>query len=149
MGMSCLREGTTGPATFSLFVRDLPAERGFLIAAGLESALDHLSGLPVGPEDVHAFATAPLSQARSVEAYVLDPLGSRTAIAPRTAHCVLAAAGTRRIRAPVPPRATQSERLSALADRVRRRTAERTAAPAARHGRSERTPSGPYRSVPG
>ncbi|CAM5664209.1 hypothetical protein STENM223S_03500 [Streptomyces tendae] len=58
MAMSYLREGMTGPATFSLFVRDLPAERGFLVAAGLESALDHLSGLHVGPEDVDAFASA-------------------------------------------------------------------------------------------
>ncbi|KES09105.1 nicotinate phosphoribosyltransferase [Streptomyces toyocaensis] len=58
MAMSYLREGMTAPATFSLFVRDLPPERGFLVAAGLESALDHLSGLRVGPEDVAAFAAA-------------------------------------------------------------------------------------------
>ncbi|MDF3143649.1 MULTISPECIES: nicotinate phosphoribosyltransferase [unclassified Streptomyces] len=58
MTMSYLREGMTGPATFSLFVRDLPPERGFLAAAGLESALDYLSGLRVGPEDVDAFASA-------------------------------------------------------------------------------------------
>ncbi|MFF5570180.1 nicotinate phosphoribosyltransferase [Streptomyces luteogriseus] len=58
MAMSYLREGMTGPATFSLFVRDLPRERGFLVAAGLESALDYLSGLRVGPEDVDAFASA-------------------------------------------------------------------------------------------
>jgi nicotinate phosphoribosyltransferase len=58
MVMSYLREGMTGPATFSLFVRDLPPERGFLVAAGLESVLDYLSGLHVGPEDVDAFASA-------------------------------------------------------------------------------------------
>ncbi|AZQ39433.1 nicotinate phosphoribosyltransferase [Streptomyces cyaneochromogenes] len=58
MAMSYLREGMTAPATFSLFVRDLPPERGFLVAAGLESALDYLSGLHVGPEDVDAFASA-------------------------------------------------------------------------------------------
>ncbi|GAA3816298.1 nicotinate phosphoribosyltransferase [Streptomyces phyllanthi] len=58
MAMSYLREGMTGPATFSLFVRDLPPERGFLVAAGLESALDYLSGLHVGSEDVDAFASA-------------------------------------------------------------------------------------------
>ncbi|MEU2750019.1 nicotinate phosphoribosyltransferase [Streptomyces collinus] len=57
MAMSYLREGMTGTATFSLFVRDLPPERGFLVAAGLESALDYLSGLRVGPEDVDAFAS--------------------------------------------------------------------------------------------
>ncbi|MBA2812911.1 nicotinate phosphoribosyltransferase [Streptomyces sp. KM273126] len=58
MAMSYLREGRTGPATFSLFVRELPPDRGFLVAAGLESALDYLSGLRVGPEDVDAFASA-------------------------------------------------------------------------------------------
>ncbi|MFD5856850.1 nicotinate phosphoribosyltransferase [Streptomyces chartreusis] len=58
MAVSYLREGMSGPATFSLFVRDVPPERGFLVAAGLESALDHLSGLCVGPEDVDAFAHA-------------------------------------------------------------------------------------------
>lgn len=57
MAMSYLREAKTGPATFSLFVRNLPSERGFLVAAGLESALDFLSGLRV-PEDVNAFASA-------------------------------------------------------------------------------------------
>ncbi|MGW2613472.1 nicotinate phosphoribosyltransferase [Streptomyces sp. NPDC001500] len=58
MAMSYLREGVTGPATFSLFVRDLPPERGFLVAAGLGSALDYLAGFHVGPEDVDAFASA-------------------------------------------------------------------------------------------
>ena len=58
MALSYLREGMTGPATFGLFVRDLPPERGFLVAAGLEPALDYLSGFRVGPEDVEAFAAA-------------------------------------------------------------------------------------------
>ncbi|MFJ9734761.1 nicotinate phosphoribosyltransferase [Streptomyces sp. NPDC101171] len=58
MALSYLREGMTGPATFSLFVRDLPPERGFLVAAGLDSALDYLSHLRVGPEDVEDFAAA-------------------------------------------------------------------------------------------
>lgn len=58
MAMSYLREEMTGPATFSLFVRDMPPGRGFLVAAGLESSLDFLSGFRVGPEDVAAFASA-------------------------------------------------------------------------------------------
>ncbi|WP_405895525.1 MULTISPECIES: nicotinate phosphoribosyltransferase [unclassified Streptomyces] len=58
MAMSYLREGMSGPATFSLFVRDLPPGRGFLVAAGLESSLDFLSGFRVGAEDVDAFASA-------------------------------------------------------------------------------------------
>ena len=34
MAASYLRRGMTGLATFSLFVRQLPADRGFLVAAG-------------------------------------------------------------------------------------------------------------------
>ncbi|RAJ62382.1 nicotinate phosphoribosyltransferase [Streptomyces sp. Amel2xB2] len=58
MAMSYVREEMTAPATFSLFVRDLPAERGFLVAAGLEPALDYLAGYRIGPDDVDAFAAA-------------------------------------------------------------------------------------------
>ncbi|WP_314174735.1 nicotinate phosphoribosyltransferase [Streptomyces winkii] len=58
MAMSYVREGMTEPATFSLFVRDLPPERGFLVAAGLEPALDYLSGFRIGPGDLDSFGTA-------------------------------------------------------------------------------------------
>ncbi|MDF3289579.1 nicotinate phosphoribosyltransferase [Streptomyces silvisoli] len=56
MALSYLAEGMTEPATFDLFVRDLPDDRGFLVAAGLEPALDYLSGFRVTREDVEAFA---------------------------------------------------------------------------------------------
>lgn len=39
------REGLDGPAVFELFARRLPPERNFLLAAGLEQALDYLEGL--------------------------------------------------------------------------------------------------------
>lgn len=42
MAASYLRRGMQAPATFSLYVRSLPPERGFLVAAGLESCLDWL-----------------------------------------------------------------------------------------------------------
>lgn len=58
MVMSYLREGMSAPATFSLFVRDLPPGRGFLVAAGLEPALDFLEGCHVEGGDVEAFAAA-------------------------------------------------------------------------------------------
>ncbi|MEU8677749.1 nicotinate phosphoribosyltransferase [Streptomyces sp. NPDC048560] len=45
-------------ATFSLFVRGLPSRRGFLVSAGLESALDHLAGFRVTSDDVQDFADA-------------------------------------------------------------------------------------------
>ncbi|MFB7630903.1 nicotinate phosphoribosyltransferase [Streptomyces sp. NPDC056149] len=58
MALSYLREGMTGPATFSCFVRELPADRGFLVAAGVESVLDFLGRFRVGPQDVEVFAQA-------------------------------------------------------------------------------------------
>lgn len=39
------RSGMNGTAVFEMFVRRLPAGRGFLMAAGLEQALDYLEGL--------------------------------------------------------------------------------------------------------
>ena len=47
MGAAYLREGLNGPATFSLFVRRLPADRDFLVAAGLADALAFLQGFRV------------------------------------------------------------------------------------------------------
>jgi nicotinate phosphoribosyltransferase len=44
MAASYLRGGMEGLATFSLFVRQLPPERGFLVAAGLEDSLTFLAG---------------------------------------------------------------------------------------------------------
>ena len=52
MAVGYLRRGMGGPATFSLFVRGLPPDRGFLVAAGLADALDHLAGFRLPPEDI-------------------------------------------------------------------------------------------------
>lgn len=57
MALLYLREGLTRPATFSLFVRDVPPDRGFLVAAGLESVLGYLSGFRVDAGDVEVFAS--------------------------------------------------------------------------------------------
>src|SRR5262245_34544237 len=45
MASSYLARGMTEPATFDLFVRHLPATRSFLIASGLEAALEYLENL--------------------------------------------------------------------------------------------------------
>lgn len=45
MMQSYLEHGLTETATFEFFVRKLPASRNFLMAAGLEQALDFLEGL--------------------------------------------------------------------------------------------------------
>lgn len=58
MAHSYLKERMTAPATFSLYVRRLPPGRGFLVAAGIQSALDMLEGLGVHEDDLHAFASA-------------------------------------------------------------------------------------------
>ena len=47
MAAAFCREDVRGEATFSLFVRRLPATRGFLVAAGLEDALEYLRSLRV------------------------------------------------------------------------------------------------------
>jgi nicotinate phosphoribosyltransferase len=49
---SYLDHGLTGTAVFELFVRKLPAKRGFLMAAGLEQALEYLETLAFSPEDI-------------------------------------------------------------------------------------------------
>jgi len=41
MVVSYLKRGMTAPATFSLFIRELPPGWGFFIATGLEACLDH------------------------------------------------------------------------------------------------------------
>ncbi|WP_433498889.1 nicotinate phosphoribosyltransferase [Sphaerimonospora sp. CA-214678] len=51
MVASYLRRGMTDTATFSLFVRKLPPDRGFLITAGLDDCLTFLEGFHfTGPE---------------------------------------------------------------------------------------------------
>ena len=47
-----LDHGETKTAVFEFFVRNLPARRGFLVAAGLEQALDFLEGLHFSAEEI-------------------------------------------------------------------------------------------------
>jgi nicotinate phosphoribosyltransferase len=47
-----LDHGRTRTAVFEFFVRNLPARRGFLMAAGLEQALDFLEGLRFSSEEI-------------------------------------------------------------------------------------------------
>lgn len=47
-----LRRSVTGQATFSLFVRALPSERGFLVAAGLADCLQFLESFSFTPDDL-------------------------------------------------------------------------------------------------
>jgi nicotinate phosphoribosyltransferase len=52
MAASFLRRSMNKLATFSLFMRQLPANRGFLVAAGLESALEGLEQYSFDDEDL-------------------------------------------------------------------------------------------------
>jgi nicotinate phosphoribosyltransferase len=51
MSASYLELGLDGAATFELFVRSLPERRRFLVASGLEPALDHLDHLTPSPAE--------------------------------------------------------------------------------------------------
>ena len=46
-------------ATFELFVRDLPAQRSYLVAAGLQQAVDYLLALRFSAEDIAHLKTLP------------------------------------------------------------------------------------------
>lgn len=52
MAASYLRHGIVAPATFSLFVRNLPPSRGFLVAAGAESCCEWLEQFGFEDEDL-------------------------------------------------------------------------------------------------
>lgn len=53
-----LDRGETRTAVFEFFVRKLPAQRGFLVAAGLEQALDFLERLQFSPEELDWLAAS-------------------------------------------------------------------------------------------
>ncbi|KAA9152160.1 nicotinate phosphoribosyltransferase [Amycolatopsis acidicola] len=48
MAVSYLRRGMTGQATFSLFARELPPDRGFVVSAGLDECLAFLEKFAFG-----------------------------------------------------------------------------------------------------
>ena len=68
MAASYLRRNMTQRATFSLFVRRLPAGRGFLVAAGLDDALRRLEEFRFVEEDLEWLATQGFSPA-DIEAF--------------------------------------------------------------------------------
>jgi nicotinate phosphoribosyltransferase len=69
MAAAFFREGMRETATFSLFARRLPASRAFIVAAGLEDALDYLRSLRFTPD-----ALAYLRSLGRFEAAFLDHL---------------------------------------------------------------------------
>jgi nicotinate phosphoribosyltransferase len=69
MAASYLRRGMTGTATFSLFVRSLPPARGFLVAAGVESCLDLLTGFQFDEDDIRYLRDVQGFEPRDLEAF--------------------------------------------------------------------------------
>jgi len=69
MAASYLRRGMTGMATFSLFVRSLPAERGFLVAAGVESCIDLLQSFRFEDDDIRYLRDTLGYEERDLEAF--------------------------------------------------------------------------------
>jgi nicotinate phosphoribosyltransferase len=49
MAQTFYQQGMFAPATFSLFIRRYPANRGYLVSAGLEDVLDYLENLYFSP----------------------------------------------------------------------------------------------------
>ena len=62
--------GETGSATFDLYVRDLPPQRGFLVAAGLDQALAYLESLRFDPAEIRYLRGLP--QLKAVPADFFD-----------------------------------------------------------------------------
>jgi nicotinate phosphoribosyltransferase len=56
MAASYLRRGMHADATFSLYVRDMPKERGFLVAAGLSDCLDFLETFSFEDDELEALS---------------------------------------------------------------------------------------------
>ncbi len=71
MAASYLQRGMGGEATFSLFVRQLPPSRGFLVAAGLEPCLAFLDGFGFAEQELDY-----LGRELGFEDPVLDALGA-------------------------------------------------------------------------
>jgi nicotinate phosphoribosyltransferase len=67
MAAAYLAEGIEHEATFELFVRRLPAQRRFLVAAGLDDALAGLETLSFAPHEVEYLAGLELFPARFID----------------------------------------------------------------------------------
>ncbi|MEE1769962.1 nicotinate phosphoribosyltransferase [Streptomyces sp. JV185] len=101
MAMSYLQEDMRAPATFGLFVRNLPPGRGFLVAAGLEPALDFLADYRVEREDIKAFAAALHRPVRDLEALLGLAFEGEVRAVPE-GHAVFAGEPLLEVTAPLP-----------------------------------------------
>jgi nicotinate phosphoribosyltransferase len=68
MAASYLRRDMTAPATFSLYIRNLPPNRGFLVAAGLEACLDALESFSFDEDELAYLRTIGFDE-RDIETF--------------------------------------------------------------------------------
>jgi nicotinate phosphoribosyltransferase len=68
MAASYLRRDMIGPATFSLYVRNLPPSRGFLVAAGQQACLDALESFSFDEDELRYLRTIGFDE-QDVEAF--------------------------------------------------------------------------------
>lgn len=54
-----VRNGMLAPASFELFARRLPPQRNYLVAAGLEQAIEYLATVRFTPEEIRFLRTVP------------------------------------------------------------------------------------------
>ena len=64
MAQAYWSSGRTADAVFSLFFRTLPPDRGYLVLAGLDDVLEHLSAFRIGPDDLSYLASLGLFDER-------------------------------------------------------------------------------------
>lgn len=69
MAASYLRRGMAGPATFSLFVRHLPPERGYLVVAGLSDAIRFIESYAFTADDLAYLRDALAFDEATLEAF--------------------------------------------------------------------------------
>ena len=62
MAAGYFEEGHTGWASFDLFVRRLPANRNFLVVAGIQQALDYLTNLRFSGREIEYLRQQPALQ---------------------------------------------------------------------------------------
>ena len=67
MAQTFFRRKMFGTATFSLFIRSYPPNRGYLVSAGLEDVLDFLEKLQFGPEPLDYLASTGMFAADFLE----------------------------------------------------------------------------------
>lgn len=74
MAAAYIQKGFDGSATFELFVRQLPRNRNYLVAAGLEQAMGFLENVRFSPEEVSYVRALPFF--RNVDPQFFDYLAS-------------------------------------------------------------------------